>query len=425
MPTPLTALLPLREGSEETLRSVLREVGNDVAGRRLAERPGAPFIDFGETPTHFARLVVIPDPQRGPERHRLLFAAIHDGSPTDFLETVGRATLGEEAIWGACETYPGRSGFADWVRAHTVETEGYYMAFRRHSLAHVRRLSHEADAFDEAVGDGRISPHAESGPMDRGLPGLRRLLRGLAWAPVMEVEALRMLARHGLRNTFRAGLEISASLDRIRLLRWINRLTGNTMAPLSTAHSEVTLYGCDPCRAVSEEDEVVDPDRQWALQRVREDRVAQNQLTLVTVNDPERVRRVAAVMGLLGFYSRWLSPPGSLVGISTIHFVRWAIIDEGRRLLMISDYDGSWEAYIEEFAEMILSGLDAIWAGSVGYPKAGARDVQAFKRFLRCRQYQAEVFYSGYPGETVLNLRSHAEQFRWRRRILAKVATHD
>ncbi|TVP45361.1 MAG: hypothetical protein EA350_09225 [Gemmatimonadales bacterium] len=229
-----------------------------------------------------------------------------------------------------------------------------------------------------------------------------------------------MLGRHGVRNTFRAGLEISANMDRIRLLRLVNRLAGNRMTPPSTPYSELTLDGCTPCRAATDEDEVVDPTREWSLQRMREDRVAQNQLTLVTVNDPDRVRRVAAVMGLIGFYSRRLSPPGSLAGISTIHFVRWAIIDGGRRLLMVSDYDGSWEAYIEEFAEMILSGLDAIWTGSAGYPEGGARDLAAFKRFLRCRQYQAEVFYSGYPGETVLNLISHADSSGWRRRMLAE-----
>ena len=43
--------------------------------------------------------------------------------------------------------------------------------------------------------------------------------------------------------------------------------------------------------------------------------------------------------------------------------------------MMVSDYDGSWESYIDEFAEMILSGLDAIWETSYGYPPDGARDL--------------------------------------------------
>jgi len=72
--------------------------------------------------------------------------------------------------------------------------------------------------------------------------------------------------------------------------------------------------------------------------------------------------------------------------------------------MMVSDYDGSWESYIDEFAEMILSGLDAIWETAYGYPPDGARDVPAFKRFLRRHQVPSEVFFSAYPDETVLNV---------------------
>ena len=80
------------------------------------------------------------------------------------------------------------------------------------------------------------------------------------------------------------------------------------------------------------------------------------------------------------------------------------LIDRDQRLIMLSDYDGSWENYIDEFAEMILSGLDAIWETSFGYPPDGARDLPAFKRFLRAHQVSAEVFYSAYPDQTILNI---------------------
>ena len=136
----------------------------------------------------------------------------------------------------------------------------------------------------------------------------------------------------------------------------------------------------------------------------REDVVTQNQLTLITVVRAGQVDRVRAVMSAIDSYSRRLAPPGSLIGISTIHFVRWLLIDDGRRLMMVSDYDGSWESYIDEFAELILSGLDAIWETSHGYPPDGARDLPAFKRFLRSHQVPSEVFYSAYPEETVLNI---------------------
>jgi hypothetical protein len=92
------------------------------------------------------------------------------------------------------------------------------------------------------------------------------------------------------------------------------------------------------------------------------------------------------------------------VGISTIHTVRWAILDDGKRLLLASNYDGPWQNYIDEFAELILSGLDAIWESSHGYPESGAQDVEALKNFLRCHQAPANAFYSAYPDATLLNI---------------------
>ena len=132
--------------------------------------------------------------------------------------------------------------------------------------------------------------------------------------------------------------------------------------------------------------------------------ISQNQLTLVTVIAAGRVNRVRAVMSAIDSYAKRLASPGSLIGISTIHFVRWLVIDNGSRLMMVSDYDGSWENYIDEFAEMILSGLDAIWETSLAFPADGARDLPAFKSFLRNHQVPAEVFFSAYPRETVLNI---------------------
>ena len=40
---------------------------------------------------------------------------------------------------------------------------------------------------------------------------------------------------------------------------------------------------------------------------------------------------------------------GELGGIPTIHFAKWALIDGGARLLFLSNYDGSWETYLDDF----------------------------------------------------------------------------
>jgi hypothetical protein len=231
---------------------------------------------------------------------------------------------------------------------------------------------------------------------------IRRLFRALP----LVADVFRALARHGVGNVVRGTLRIVASLDRYPLFRWLNRLTGNRLPPRRSAYSSVWLDHCAVPEPLVPGDEVPSgPDHQLPP-TFREDVIAQNQLTLVTVVMPGQVGRVRAVMAAIDAYAKRLSPPGSLIGISTIHFVKWLVIDDGRRLMMISDYDGSWESYIDEFAEMILSGLDAIWETSYGYPPDGARDLPAFKRFLRSHQVPAEIFFSAYPDETVLNIMS-------------------
>lgn len=215
-------------------------------------------------------------------------------------------------------------------------------------------------------------------------------------------EAIGLLIDHGPANTLPAARRINATLDRITWIRWFNRLTANRHPPPRTRHSEACLDQTAPCRVAVRGDEVVTP-ADWDGVPA-EDLVSQNQLTLVTVVRPECLRRLRAVLAIIDLYARRLAPPGSLVGIPTIHTVRWALLDGGRRLLLVSNYDNTWENYIDEFAEMILSGLDAIWENCFGWPESGAQDVAALKEFLRCHQAPAQIFYSAYPGATMLQL---------------------
>jgi len=188
------------------------------------------------------------------------------------------------------------------------------------------------------------------------------------------------------------------------LVRFVNRLTNNRMPPRRSPYSSAPLDNCAAPSPLVPGDEVPSGPGSQLPTTFREDAVTQNQLTLVTVVTPGQANRVRAVMAAIDALAKRLTPPGSLIGVSTIHFVKWLVIDDGRRLMMVSDYDGSWESYIDEFAEMILSGLDAIWETAYGYPPDGARDVPAFKRFLRSHQVPSEVFFSAYPEETVLNM---------------------
>ena len=98
---------------------------------------------------------------------------------------------------------------------------------------------------------------------------------------------------------------------------------------------------------------------------------------------------------------------GQLSGIPSIHFAHWAMIDNGRRLLFLSNYDGSWENYLDDFIDKASTGLTGIWSNTVGFPPtrflvfAGARNGPWFKAWARNQQTYTAVWYSAYKNLTV------------------------
>jgi hypothetical protein len=419
MPRGLTALLPIRPGEEDALRAILEAIGSDIRGRRLAVRPDVPHIDFPRSRLiHFARFAILDDPDRGPGRQRLLFSSNYDGDLSDHLGELASLTSDMEAIWGRCEAYPGPGRFYEFVSTHSLPPQAFYIAFRDETVETIHRALDVRRRFEtildrpDAVGflartEEATAPSAwpdlhgallaSSGALPRPFVAIRRAL-------AIAADGVALLGRHRLGNLMAAIRQITASLGRFPLAAFFNRVTGNVMRPLRSTASAVAVEACGPCAPQAAGDFIPSVNTEGTPRFDEEDAVSQNQLTLVTSIGPGGRAKVEAVLALIDGYARRLAPPGSLAGISTIHFVRWLVIDEGRRLMLVSDYDGSWEAYIDEFAEMILSGLDAIWGTALGFPAEGARDLAAFKRFLRCHQAPAAVFYSAYPTATVLSL---------------------
>jgi hypothetical protein len=386
-PECLTILAPIKQGEVAALRDVLRPIGDDINGAHMPP-DGRPHVAFTKSRTiHFARFAILTDPDRGPDRARLLYASVFDGTLTAHAAELAALSSDFDAIWAKVEGYAGRDRFAHFLMSHSLEPAAYYIAFRNETVSSIRLATAARDARGNAVGS-------------RLLAGASAALARVIRAAPLVTDLVVTVARHGFSDVYRGTLRILAWLDRYPVFRLVNRLTRNRLPPRRSPFSSVAIDACAAPAPLVPGDEIPSDLRPG----FREDVISQNQLTLVTVIAAGRVNRVRAVMSAIDSYARRLAPPGSLIGISTIHFVRWLVIDDGRRLMMVSDYDGSWENYIDEFAEMILSGLDAIWETSLAYPADGARDLPAFKSFLRNHQVPAEVFFSAYPRETVLTI---------------------
>jgi len=131
---------------------------------------------------------------------------------------------------------------------------------------------------------------------------------------------------------------------------------------------------------------------------------------------PGPFRRFTATVVLYGtnFLTRHVFNHANLIGVKTIHFGRWIFMDDKRRVIFASNYDGSLENYMDDFVDKIAWGLNITFSNGVDYPKTnwlildGAHDEQVFKRFNVMHQLAAPCWYAGYQGLTALNIENNA-----------------
>ncbi len=200
---------------------------------------------------------------------------------------------------------------------------------------------------------------------------------------------LRLIRSHGQSVSVDSALAITRSLDRFPEYRLINRLFRNPPTngtPLRSAARQAKWRN-----APALHDESL---------------FSQNPLTLfspIRVN-AGAVERLQATLGIIDLYSRKIAPTGRLLDIQTIHSAYWCIVDGGRYLLFASNYDGGWDGYIDEFGDMIGSGLDAIWGSDPIYPVSGSADVRALKQYLAQRECETLFYFSAYSRRTLAHI---------------------
>ena len=120
-----------------------------------------------------------------------------------------------------------------------------------------------------------------------------------------------------------------------------------------------------------------------------------------------------------------------LLGLSLIHFARWVIIKrdqwpdlgQGRQalqndyMLFCSNFNGTWDQYIDAFSDGIPDGLDLLWYSSTRYPHS--IPITAFKDYIRANQVDTNYYYNSVPGAAQRDVKA---ALRVRRAILALAA---
>jgi len=98
--------------------------------------------------------------------------------------------------------------------------------------------------------------------------------------------------------------------------------------------------------------------------------------------------------------------------LRNVHFARFVFLNNNTELAVITTYDGTFEAYINEFIDAIGDVFNALLQRMDGAPPLPVQqNREAFLAYVRANDLRAiEPFYSAYPMATVLDIQAALDQ---------------
>ncbi len=147
-----------------------------------------------------------------------------------------------------------------------------------------------------------------------------------------------------------------------------------------------------------------------------EDLQFQNQFTQLVSVKPGIVRLFTfKAMMLFGrTLIRFLFVKGKLMGIPSIHFARWVLFDQNKRVLFFSNFDGSWQQYLGDFIDKSGWGLTGIFSNTTNFPKTrflitgGAYDEEHFLAWSRYTELPTQIWFNAYPHLSIKNVNNNS-----------------
>lgn len=109
-----------------------------------------------------------------------------------------------------------------------------------------------------------------------------------------------------------------------------------------------------------------------------------------------------------------------LINLSFIEFARWVSVPrngfpylgngqaredlEYDYLLFFSNFNGTWNQYIDAFSAVLGKGLNLVWRWSEKFP--GSVPVTLFKEYIARVQFDTDYYFTAYPHATANDLKS-------------------
>ncbi len=385
----LTLSAEIRPDQVDALKELLASMGDGVANGSV--------VDFDALEgVHFARFVVLEaaEDMRGEAlAAQLVYMSDLDVSHDQHLgELVDME--GIHRLFGHCEGYPEkREPQTDWLRSHRIPEQAFYV----NTVGRTRRQIREEAALRERL-ENLLDEDDEL--RQRGPAEIRRAVRAHLGGDAA------LSPPPGLDLGFR--VREKAHMVAMPLLLLV-------LSPLVLLGLPVFLVLLRRHERRDRPPHVKPPPELVQELAALEDHLVHNPFTAIGFVKPGLFRRLTLTGVLMGinYTTRHVFNRGNLAGVKTIHFARWIFLDDKRRVIFASNYDGSLESYMDDFIDKIAWGLNIVFSNGLGYPRAnwlimdGARDELAFKDYLRLHQVPTRVWYSAYGQLSCANINNN------------------
>jgi hypothetical protein len=332
----------------------------------------SPEIDFSKSSlTHFARFVILPVSDTGSNAKRLLFTSNFDGDIDLYVKELIKTKIAVsiDAIFSKCVGYiPGtllnETKAIEFLKSQNIESNAFYVALPEATRDIIQESANQRQQMDQLLDKGAVNNE------DKAVINLL----------YKDYETLRS-THPSSTDPQPAGKTFWTSILGVigNILEWLVGIRYGGNNPQINVKTNADLYDM-------------------------EDLVTQNQMTVVVPIKKNIFSRMILHAILWAISIQVKSARGSLSDLATIHFARWVIIDNGNNVLFESNFDGSWENYIDDFVDHASLGMNVIWGNCIGYPRGGSKDIESFKSYIRANQTPAQLFYSAYKDSTVRNI---------------------
>lgn len=401
----LTIRVPLVRSREGKLREHLTTVNQNPADNPLLP------LSVHEN-LHFVRFLIMEGPDPQTYGTSLVFMANVDGPVELFLERlVTQSPEGLDTIFEACQGYPPKrkrnsATRMAFLQRQRIPSQAYYINTIGRDAKQIRQEDELYQALQGFIDD--VDPAAFTSAQQLREAVIEFVVTNpeLAWALAARAEPGPIWrAWENLRFAALAAFGVL-------IVAWGWPVLLACLVALRIRESRDPEFTHRP------------PLSRLNQLRASEDVSAHNPFAAVGYVKPGKLRLLTAkaLLASAQVALRHVFNRGDLAGVpllgldgvDTIHFARWTLLDDDRRLLFTSNYDGSLESYMVDFIDKVAWGLNLIFSNGVGYPRTrwlvfgGARKEQRFKDYLGLHQLENAAWYTPYPHLTAVNMANNA-----------------